>query len=112
MDLGVKPPGTNPDATHASILAEELEKLKTYKLQLKSDNAEYINSHPELRVIIDNFVGDVLLKRPSDIIKFGCQYFNQMRNPNMAGPTPIVFAGELSLFLSRICSKFRTFNLI
>jgi hypothetical protein len=35
MDLGAQAPGTNPEATHASILADELEKLKAYKLQLK-----------------------------------------------------------------------------
>ena len=93
MDLGAAPPGTTPEATHASILASELEKLNDYKIKLKDDNTSYLNEHPELRNLIDGFVSDVLIKRPQDIIKFGAQYFAALRNPNLAGPMPICICG-------------------
>lgn len=93
MDLGAQAPGTAPEATHASILASELEKLNDYRMKLKEDNQSYLESHPELRSLVDNFVHEVLIKRPADIIKFGGQYFNSLRNPNLAGPQPIVIAG-------------------
>jgi guanylate kinase len=93
MDKGAIAPGTDPAATHESILADELEKLKEYKLKLKNDNSDYLAEHPELRTLLDGFISEVLLKHPSDIIKFGVQYFNQLRDPSLAGPTPVVVAG-------------------
>ena len=93
MDLGAVPPGSAPEATHASILADELDKLREYKSELKEENAKYIAAHPELVNLVDDFVADVLLKRPADIIKFGAQYFTGLRNPGLAGPTPVVIAG-------------------
>ncbi|XP_026228163.1 RIIa domain-containing protein 1 [Anabas testudineus] len=62
------------------LSAEQQEKLRQYKIQTKIDNEKYLKSHPEVEILIGDFLRDVLLKRPHDIHEFAADHFT---NPNL-----------------------------
>lgn len=93
MDSGAKASGTDPNATKDQILSAELLKLKEYRNQMKEENNQYLEKHPELKVILDEFVAAIITQKPTDVIKFGEHYFSQLGNNSEIGPTPLVFAG-------------------
>jgi len=93
MDTGAKPSGTDPNATKDQILTAELSKLKEYRNQMKEENNQYLEKHPELRTILDEFVAAIITQKPNDVIKFGEHYFSQLGNNLDIGPSPLVFAG-------------------
>jgi guanylate kinase len=93
MDSGVKPSGTDPNATKDQILSAELGKLKEFRNQMKEENNQYLEKHPELRTILDDFVAAIITQKPNDVIKFGEYYFSTLNNKTHIGPTPIVIAG-------------------
>lgn len=90
--------GQTAGKTKESILAEELAKLKNYKLKLKEQNTNYISDHPELKSILDEFVTAILSDKPTDIIRFGAHFFTQMKAARIKEEDlhlikPLVFAG-------------------
>ncbi|XP_034553320.1 RIIa domain-containing protein 1 [Notolabrus celidotus] len=62
------------------LSAEQQEKLREFKIKTRIDNERYLRSHPEVDVLIGNFLRDVLLKRPADIREFAADHFT---NPNL-----------------------------
>ncbi|KAL6109502.1 riiad1 [Pungitius sinensis] len=62
------------------LSAEQQEKLQHFKVKMKNDNEKYLKSHPEVDVMIGDFLGNVLLKRPTDIREFAADHFS---NPNL-----------------------------
>ncbi|XP_077950917.1 RIIa domain-containing protein 1 isoform X2 [Gasterosteus aculeatus] len=76
----------NPEV--GGLSAEQQEKLQHFKVQLRNDNERYLKSHPELDVMVGDFLGNVLLKRPTDIHEFAADYFS---NPNL----PVVIASKM-----------------
>lgn len=93
MQTQVEPSGTAPRATRDSILTAELQKLQKYKARLKGENERYAEDHPELRPLLDEFLAAVIRDKPSDIVKFGCLYFNSLRASTSVGPSPLVITG-------------------
>lgn len=87
--------GTNPNDTADSIIEKELAKLRKTRDQLNEENKKYIESHPELHKLIDKFVTSCVASKPTDIVKFGSFFFDDLRkqggdiNANI-GPAPIV----------------------
>ncbi|XP_077950916.1 RIIa domain-containing protein 1 isoform X1 [Gasterosteus aculeatus] len=65
----------NPEV--GGLSAEQQEKLQHFKVQLRNDNERYLKSHPELDVMVGDFLGNVLLKRPTDIHEFAAGYGHQ-----------------------------------
>ncbi|KAF3691938.1 RIIa domain-containing protein 1 [Channa argus] len=59
---------------------EQQEKLRQFKIRKRIDNEKYLKSHPEVEVLIGDFLRDVLLKRPDDIHEFAADHFT---NPNL-----------------------------
>ncbi|XP_041799144.1 RIIa domain-containing protein 1 [Chelmon rostratus] len=59
------------------LTAEQQEKLRQFKIQTRIDNEKYLRSHPEVKVLIGDFMRDVLLKRPDDIQEFAADYFTK-----------------------------------
>jgi hypothetical protein len=57
--------GSQASATQESILLQELEKLHLEKLRLKEENSNYLQEHPELQSLLDEFVTEVLIKKPN-----------------------------------------------
>ncbi|KAM8871333.1 RIIa domain-containing protein 1 isoform 2-T3 [Spinachia spinachia] len=62
------------------LSAEQQEKLQRFKVTLRNDNERYLNSHPEVDVMIGDFLRNVLLKRPTDIREFAADHFS---DPNL-----------------------------
>mmetsp|Transcript_12472 Transcript_12472/g.12889 ORF Transcript_12472/g.12889 Transcript_12472/m.12889 type:complete len:313 (-) Transcript_12472:124-1062(-) len=90
--------GAQANETPESILEEELERLKHEKNRLKDENSNYIKKHPELQPLLDEFLTEILIKKPHDIVRFGQQFFSEKAkntqekiHPN--GPLPLVIAG-------------------
>ncbi|KAI3360495.1 hypothetical protein L3Q82_002382 [Scortum barcoo] len=52
------------------LSAEQQEKLRQFKIKTRINNEKYLRSHPEVEVLIGDFLSDVLLKRPADIREF------------------------------------------
>lgn len=59
--------GSQVSETQESILMQELEKLHEEKLRLKDNNSQYIQQHPELHLLLDEFVTEVLIQKPNVI---------------------------------------------
>lgn len=45
------------------------------QIKTRIDNENYLRSHPEIELLIGDFLRDVLLKRPVDIRKFAAEHF-------------------------------------
>ncbi len=54
--------------------------LKTYfskiKEEIKSEHVQYIQSHPEIRDILNDFLSSLLLEKPEDICLYARKYFS------------------------------------
>jgi len=61
---------------------------------ISQENKKYIEKHPELATLIDQFVSACISHKPTDIVKFGVFFFNDLRKSTSAGPVPVVFAGK------------------
>lgn len=59
------------------LSAEQQEKLRQFKIKTRIDNEKYLRSHPEVEVLIGDFLRDVLLKRPADIREFAADHFTK-----------------------------------
>ncbi|XP_028985189.1 RIIa domain-containing protein 1 isoform X1 [Betta splendens] len=57
------------------LSAEQREKLRQFKIATRIDNEEYLKSHPEVQLLIGDFLRQVLLKRPDDIREFAADHF-------------------------------------
>jgi guanylate kinase len=85
MKVAAKESGTERTATKESILQSELNKLQEGRDRFKLANQKYINAHPELRTIMDDFMASVVENKPSDILKFAVSYFGALRTSGTAG---------------------------
>ncbi|XP_061529977.1 RIIa domain-containing protein 1 [Phycodurus eques] len=64
----------------AVLNAEQREKLRQFKIQTRIDNEKYLMAHPEVEVVVEDFLRDVLLKRPTHIRAFAADHFT---NPDL-----------------------------
>ncbi|XP_010785320.1 RIIa domain-containing protein 1 [Notothenia coriiceps] len=62
------------------LTADQQEKLRQFKIKTRINNEKYLGSHPEVEVLIGDFLRDVLLKRPADIRDFAADHFT---NPDL-----------------------------
>lgn len=88
----------------------ELKKLKQYRLKISEDNQKYIDSHPELRTLVDDFISAAISHKPDDIVKFGAYFFSEVRKNGKLGPIPIVIAGPSGVgkgtLINQLLTKF------
>ncbi|XP_067093654.1 RIIa domain-containing protein 1 [Osmerus mordax] len=64
-----------------ALSAEQQEILRQYKIKTRIDNEKYLRAHPEVELLMSDFLRDVFLKRPVDIREFAAGHFT---NPNLA----------------------------
>ncbi|XP_064391262.1 RIIa domain-containing protein 1-like [Halichondria panicea] len=67
-------PNLEPNDTTA-LTKEQQDKLNQHKVTSRIENEYYLRKHPELSVLISNFVSEVLLTRPAKIREFAAEYF-------------------------------------
>jgi hypothetical protein len=88
----------------------ELQKLQQYREQVMIDNQKYLDDHPELSSLIDQFVAAVITQKPTDLVKFGQFFFNNLRSSGGSGPCPIVIAGPSGVgkgtLINKLLAKF------
>lgn len=77
--------------------------------ELKEQHSKYIEKHPELQQLLNDFVSEVLLEKPSDPISFAREYFSKF-NPNPEPYYPLAILGPAGVgrqtFVSKLFSKF------
>ncbi|XP_072317600.1 RIIa domain-containing protein 1-like [Eucyclogobius newberryi] len=66
------------------LSAEQQEKLKQFKIKTRIDNDNYLRSHPELDILIGDFLRAVLLQRPVKFFDFAAEFFT---DPNLQSNT-------------------------
>ena len=94
MNERIMPTGADPSHTNDSIIAEELKKLKEARIRMKNNNQSYIDQHPELRNIIDDFMSAAIARKPEDVVEFGWEFFTDLRNMKLINDIPlIIFTG-------------------
>ncbi|XP_008321329.1 RIIa domain-containing protein 1 [Cynoglossus semilaevis] len=70
-----------PNKLGINILSsEQQEKLRQFKIKTRIENESYLMAHPEVELMIGDFLRNVLLKRPDDILEFAADHFT---NPNL-----------------------------
>ncbi|XP_034409980.1 RIIa domain-containing protein 1 [Cyclopterus lumpus] len=62
------------------LSAEQQEMLRRFKSKTKIDNEKYLRSHPEVEVLMADFLRNVLCKGPADIHEFAADHFS---NPDL-----------------------------
>lgn len=83
----------------------ELRKLQLYRNTVGDANEQYLQRHPELKTILDDFVTSVIVHKPSDLVNFGIFYFNNLRKNGKVGPCPIIVAGPSGVGKGTIINK-------
>lgn len=86
-------------------VAAELQKLQDYRSKIGSENQRYIDAHPELRSLIDDFVASVIAHKPDDLVKFGSFFFSDLRKNGQLGPCPVVIAGPSGVGKGTLINK-------
>ncbi|XP_036395604.1 RIIa domain-containing protein 1 isoform X2 [Megalops cyprinoides] len=64
-----------------ALSPEQQEKLRQFKITTRIANEKYLRSHPEVEVLLSEFLRDVFLKRPVDIREFAADHFT---DPNLS----------------------------
>ncbi|XP_072317146.1 RIIa domain-containing protein 1-like isoform X2 [Eucyclogobius newberryi] len=67
-----------------ALSAEQQEQEKQLKSQTRINNENYLRSHPELDILIGDFLRAVLLQRPVDVRDFAAEFFT---DPNLQSNT-------------------------
>jgi hypothetical protein len=58
---------------------------------LSKTNLNYCEYHPDMSRLLNKFVDSARLTQPSNLVKFGIEYFSSLNA--YKGPVPIVIAG-------------------
>ena len=87
-----------------------MKKLQEYRSDINKENQKYIDAHPELKSIIDQFITATIIHKPTDLVKFGSFFFNNLYRNGKIGPCPIVIAGPSGVgkgtLISKLLAKF------
>ncbi|XP_016357173.1 RIIa domain-containing protein 1 [Sinocyclocheilus anshuiensis] len=59
-----------------ALSLEQQEKLHQFKVKTRIANEKYLRSHPEVEMLLSDFLRDVFLKRPTDIREFAADHFS------------------------------------
>lgn len=77
--------------------------------ELKDQHNKYIEKHPELQQLLNDFVSEVLLEKPENPITFAREYFSKF-NPNPVPNYPLAILGPAGVgrrtFISKLFLKF------
>ncbi|XP_043935876.1 RIIa domain-containing protein 1 isoform X1 [Protopterus annectens] len=63
------------NADPGALSRVQQEKLRQFKINTRISNERYLRSHPEVELLVSDFVREVLLKRPENILEFAAEHF-------------------------------------
>jgi len=76
------PPHGMEDYDIGALSDEQQTTLSNFKIQTRMNNERYLQSHPEVEIIMQSFLRQLLLQRPEDIREFAAKYFT---HPDLPG---------------------------
>ncbi|XP_056331913.1 RIIa domain-containing protein 1-like [Danio aesculapii] len=59
-----------------ALSLEQQEKLRQFKIKTRIANEKYLRSHPEVEMLLSDFLRDMFLKRPADVREFAAGHFS------------------------------------
>jgi len=59
------------------ILNAQVPELEKKKLQIRQENEKYLRTHPELSVMIQLFMKEVLDEHPENVLEFAGSFFDR-----------------------------------
>merc|ERR1712151_1103478 len=63
---------------------EQQEKLELREEELRQEHTRYLEQHPELRQVLNDFMSSVLLHRPDHVFDFAKEYFLAFKQSDAA----------------------------
>ncbi|CAN0031982.1 unnamed protein product, partial [Discosporangium mesarthrocarpum] len=81
---------------------QEISRLDAIKNKLMKDHDDYLEAHPEVTAMLDDFVRRVLLEQPKDVYAFARKHFGGVTN----GLAPVVIAGPSGVGKGTIIRRF------
>ncbi|KAG9395022.1 hypothetical protein J8273_0234 [Carpediemonas membranifera] len=54
--------------------------------KLAEKHSEYLSSHPELKVLLGDFMTDLLADKPDDVFTYARTFFQKFKQPEPAEP--------------------------
>ncbi|KAB5587104.1 hypothetical protein PHYPO_G00009070 [Pangasianodon hypophthalmus] len=60
----------------AALSPEQQEQLRQFKIKTRIANEKYLRAHPEVEMLLSDFLRDVFVKRPTDIREFAADHFS------------------------------------
>ncbi|KAL4646684.1 RIIa domain-containing protein 1 [Arapaima gigas] len=67
-------------ADGGALSPEQQESLRQFKIKTRMANEMYLSAHPELELLLSQFLRDIFFERPVDIREFAAEYFT---DPNL-----------------------------
>ncbi|XP_028648345.1 RIIa domain-containing protein 1-like isoform X2 [Erpetoichthys calabaricus] len=64
-----------------ALNSAQQEQLEHFKIKTRISNENYLRSHPEVELLLGEFLREVFLKRPVDIREFAAVYFTNPELP-------------------------------
>lgn len=75
-ELSERPALQAKDTT--ALTKEQQERLNQHKIRIRLENEQYLRRHPEVPVLLSQFIREALLKRPRNITEFAAEYFTDL----------------------------------
>lgn len=61
--------------------------------ELQAQHKTYAEQRPELKALVGDFIGSVLLEKPDDVLAFAVQHFRKLRGAKGDLPRPLLLVG-------------------
>jgi len=70
----------------ARLAADDAARLEIRTEELKQQHYQYVEAHPELTQLLNDFMANCLLHKPSDVYDFTCRYFSEFSGVKWVTP--------------------------
>mmetsp|Transcript_6210 Transcript_6210/g.13702 ORF Transcript_6210/g.13702 Transcript_6210/m.13702 type:complete len:192 (+) Transcript_6210:81-656(+) len=70
---------------------EQRERLELRGEELRKEHMQYLDQHPELRQVLNDFMSSVLLHRPDHVFDFAKEYFSAFKQSDDGAGFPPLF---------------------
>ncbi|GMI09262.1 hypothetical protein TrVE_jg5802 [Triparma verrucosa] len=82
----------------SALTFSEISDLNARKKAIKASHAAYVQEHPEIKSMLNDFMSACLLEKPNNIYSFAVSHFSDLAPHHShvltsSGPTPLVLSG-------------------